>query len=140
MVKKKKIEARTEIKEIFSLVFWKIEDTVISFWNFLTFNVFSSCLPSIPSIRLRVPKCSQSTWLSRRRATNSKLCIGAIQYGPKKWAYKSTLTLFSYWNQCMQWGAHRDVFCQLPFRWIYYCHCSRGWSPKFATKGHSLIT
>ena len=31
--------ARAEIRDFFSLFFWKIEDTKIFFWNFLTFNI-----------------------------------------------------------------------------------------------------
>ena len=31
-------ESRAEIHQIFALVFWKIEDTKKSFWNWLTFN------------------------------------------------------------------------------------------------------
>ena len=31
------LDARANIREIFSLVSWKIEDTIFPFWNFLTF-------------------------------------------------------------------------------------------------------
>ena len=37
MAELKDKEASAEIREIFSLFFWKIEDTTISFYNFLTF-------------------------------------------------------------------------------------------------------
>ena len=26
---------------------------------------------------------------------------------------------------CLAGALHRDAFCQLPFRWIYYCHSSK---------------
>ena len=35
-------EARAEFRKYFRCIFWKIEDTKISFWGFLTFSRFSN--------------------------------------------------------------------------------------------------